>query len=848
MILLSLTLTSFGCFQKREICLSEGLNLFEAENEAGKSTIAAFIAAMLYGFFQRDVKRRAYTEAYFKYLPWENPNQYCGVMRLRHEGRDYRLERNFLKGSDAVRLLDDVTGEDLTALLPYNKTLRIHEPGEYFLGVSHTAFLGTLCIAQQGCAPGDRLGSDLSDRIAALSQAGSDGISVSGALKWLDARKAEIGTRKRSASLLGAAVNRLDELRAERSEAESRHMNAAEYALRQHALHAQAAGLRARQSETAALLARARQARLADRSVQARTLQDQIEESRRIASECAEASGIDAPAVEETLAQLPTLESLRRQQNDEAAALTQAHKALSDIDSEIDRCGMDEAGAQKATEITALAAAVEMREKDFHDISLEVKILMDDINALPIENPDETESAIQEYRVLDSGAHLLPLPWLISGSATLLLGALALLYPFLWAALPLGAGLLLFGLRQFRRKKAAQKRQIALLDLLHISSPAELDGRAEAARQCRDLNRRYGDACDARNRATEAYDLARTALNAALQSAHVQTREQFDKRLTQYQALCAQRQEQAVRIGMAEEKLRALKNSVGRMEGLLQETLQSCSAHDADHLRTLLVQNRRWQEEQHRQSQLGQELMRLLNGEAYAAFFQRVGALTPDPEGMALDPELLSAEERRLNAELNECLREEAVCAARAESAENHCRALSEIQCEIEEVQAEIDSYERNLRAIDQATERIVSLSEALRRQVAPRLNEAVSRLSNEITGGRYSQLRVGTDLQLQAFPFGRAGAVAPDQLSAGTSDAVYLALRLGLIDFLMDDMVCPVLLDDSLVQLDDTRAGHMLRVLASESRRRQLLLFTCHTRERRMLAEMGLSYSIVQL
>ena len=50
--IIRMQLIGFGKFRDRTIELSLGLNLLEGPNEAGKSTIHAFLTCMFYGFFQ----------------------------------------------------------------------------------------------------------------------------------------------------------------------------------------------------------------------------------------------------------------------------------------------------------------------------------------------------------------------------------------------------------------------------------------------------------------------------------------------------------------------------------------------------------------------------------------------------------------------------------------------------------------------------------------------------------------------------------------------------------------------------------------------------------------------------
>ena len=46
----------------------------------------------------------------------------------------------------------------------------------------------------------------------------------------------------------------------------------------------------------------------------------------------------------------------------------------------------------------------------------------------------------------------------------------------------------------------------------------------------------------------------------------------------------------------------------------------------------------------------------------------------------------------------------------------------------------------------------------------------------------------------------------------------------------------CPILLDDTLDAFDDDRAGLALQCLLEMAKKRQILLFSCHRREKDLL------------
>ena len=65
---------------------------------------------------------------------------------------------------------------------------------------------------------------------------------------------------------------------------------------------------------------------------------------------------------------------------------------------------------------------------------------------------------------------------------------------------------------------------------------------------------------------------------------------------------------------------------------------------------------------------------------------------------------------------------------------------------------------------------------------------------------------------------------------SEGTMDQIYLALRLALSRELNPDV--PFILDDALVRFDDVRHAAAMEVLQEEAQNRQIILFTCQSRE----------------
>ena len=67
-----------------------------------------------------------------------------------------------------------------------------------------------------------------------------------------------------------------------------------------------------------------------------------------------------------------------------------------------------------------------------------------------------------------------------------------------------------------------------------------------------------------------------------------------------------------------------------------------------------------------------------------------------------------------------------------------------------------------------------------------------------------------------------------------------YLAVRLAMCRLTLPD--APILLDDALTAFDDSRAELALDCLKELAAERQILLFTCHSREARWAERNGVS------
>ncbi|GGI45258.1 hypothetical protein GCM10008018_11180 [Paenibacillus marchantiophytorum] len=98
-----------------------------------------------------------------------------------------------------------------------------------------------------------------------------------------------------------------------------------------------------------------------------------------------------------------------------------------------------------------------------------------------------------------------------------------------------------------------------------------------------------------------------------------------------------------------------------------------------------------------------------------------------------------------------------------------------------------------------------------------------------QMTNGAFSQVKAPFGEQRLVAFRANGQAVETNQLSRGTAEQLYLAMRFALVEEYAGKAVLPLVMDDILVNFDEERMVSCLRVLAEISRRHQVLLFTCH-------------------
>lgn len=132
-------ITAFGKLKNVVITPTGGINMLNLPNESGKSTLAAFIKYVFYGFTGTKKQSVAENEK-LRYMPWDG-SPAKGAIVVSAGEKLYRVARKTGARDDSVSVTDVETGEP---------ALRGMIPGVAIFGINEDTFAKTLFVGRAG--------------------------------------------------------------------------------------------------------------------------------------------------------------------------------------------------------------------------------------------------------------------------------------------------------------------------------------------------------------------------------------------------------------------------------------------------------------------------------------------------------------------------------------------------------------------------------------------------------------------------------------------------------------------------------------------------------------------------
>ncbi len=159
--------------------------------------------------------------------------------------------------------------------------------------------------------------------------------------------------------------------------------------------------------------------------------------------------------------------------------------------------------------------------------------------------------------------------------------------------------------------------------------------------------------------------------------------------------------------------------------------------------------------------------------------------------------------------------------------------ALQAQQQQLQDRLAKLEAYDR---AIVRAQQTLQAAKLELQRRFAPQIAHRAQEIFGKLTRQRYQKLTMGQDFSLETGADDEVNTHGSLWRSDGTVDQLYLALRMAVAEALTP--AAPLVLDDALVCFDDDRLAAALEMLQQAAEEKQVIIFTCQSRERQWKQE----------
>ena len=242
---------------------------------------------------------------------------------------------------------------------------------------------------------------------------------------------------------------------------------------------------------------------------------------------------------------------------------------------------------------------------------------------------------------------------------------------------------------------------------------------------------------------------------------------------------------------------------------------------------------RRHQEEQERQERIKKRMQERMKKEIQAER-ERSAKREKLLEEKYHEEDELAQREKALNLEFEKQMWNQERISAESKEKQVILNNLEESLQELQEENEQSGSIQEELDAVRLAIMTMNQISEDIYKESAAHLNQKISDILSQITEGRYTSVFLDANMEVRINTPKKL--LSLEQVSRGTMEQIYFALRMAGGEMFCQDETMPIILDDAFVMYDDKRLKQTLKWLYHS--KRQVILFTCHGREQRILDE----------
>jgi len=191
---------------------------------------------------------------------------------------------------------------------------------------------------------------------------------------------------------------------------------------------------------------------------------------------------------------------------------------------------------------------------------------------------------------------------------------------------------------------------------------------------------------------------------------------------------------------------------------------------------------------------------------------------------------------QQIQEELGETQQQIAYLQQQIHTLQGRIQALGDpiaLQEKLEQLSTQHHHLQAEYDAITLAMDTLSSANTELQNRFSPALGEKAAGIFAKLTRQKYDKVLLSRSMLPSAQESGQPLPREISLLSQGAADQLYLAVRLAICQLVLpEEQAAPILLDDALVTFDDERCAAALDYLTELAQERQILLFTCHSRE----------------
>lgn len=166
----------------------------------------------------------------------------------------------------------------------------------------------------------------------------------------------------------------------------------------------------------------------------------------------------------------------------------------------------------------------------------------------------------------------------------------------------------------------------------------------------------------------------------------------------------------------------------------------------------------------------------------------------------------------------------------------SHIEELLEIEKE------NLKKLEERQEDFDIAKELLTRAYNEMKKNITPKFNNDFEEYIKVFTDNKYKRVLINEKILVE---LNNGQFVDIEQLSYGTIQEIYLALRLAMIKELSNENL-PIILDEPFAYFDDKRIQNVMNSLSQLDS--QIIIFTCTNREKSIIDNMNLEYNYIEI